>query len=1131
MIHRTSRRAFACALFATTALATPAFATPSVVPLYRNWDENNVDVVRGDFRLNFEEAAIGSGKARLAIMRQRTDAGPFQWDKNNLVRNGVSPTIKTYAPRLDGSYFHFTNLVSDAADGATMTGALDPVSGNFGFAITDHDGVVYLYSSLVASDFGPSNYCQSLSQSSCSLALSRVTYPDGSVTTVTNSTWQGPGNIYSNRVCSVSNSFGYSIAFTFQSQAMLGCTRPMSGTTASPPDTFFNRTKSSFRQNNVEQFAITYAYPVTGTVDITDATSNVWEVTATSIKKPGDASPSFSVTNGTGLVSSVTNAGVTTTYGRSVVGDVVTLTKTDPLGKATVITGNQALDRITSVKDPLNRTTSYGYNASNQLTSVTNPEGDGTDIVPDTRGNATQIKQRPKTGSASPLLITTQTFAASCTNVLTCNQPTQIKDPANNITDIAYDPTHGGVTSVTRPTPATGGVRPQTRYTYTQQTNGVYLLTKISECQTLGSCLNAADEVKTSVGYDGFGNATGLSKGNGTGTLTAASAMTYDGVGNLLTVDGPLSGTADTTRYRYDADRRLIGVTSPDPDAGGALKPRAVKTSYDGAGRVTKVERGNVNSQSDADWAAFAAAETLDVGLDANGRVKTQKLSGSGGAVALTQASYDADGRPLCSAVRMNPAEYASLPATACTLDTTGSFGPDRISKAVYDDAGQVTQVQVAVGTTDAANERTLTYSNDGDLKTLKDAENNLTTYTYDEYDRLKQTQFPSPTKGAGTSNAADFEQLGYDSRGNVISRRLRDGLSIAFGYDNLNRVKLKDLPGTEPDVSYAYDNLDRLTSATQTGNNLSFTYDALSRNLTQVGPQGTVTLGYDLANHRASIAYPSTTALTIDYAYLTTGELDTIKQGATVLADYTADNLGRRTGVTFANGASQSFGYDPVSRLASVGNTLTDANNLSATFAYNPASQITSNVRTGDTYAWTGHGNGSTASVANGLNQLSSIGGVNTTHDTKGNLTTDPISGKTFSYSSENLLTSSSGGVTLAYDPLLRLYQVAGASTTRFVYDGLDAIAEYNGSNALQRRFVFDPTMDQPVVWYEGTGTAATDRRYLSTDERGSVISVSDSSGASLGLNTYDEFGKPGASNIGRFQYTGQAWIPELAL
>jgi RHS repeat-associated protein len=109
-----------------------------------------------------------------------------------------------------------------------------------------------------------------------------------------------------------------------------------------------------------------------------------------------------------------------------------------------------------------------------------------------------------------------------------------------------------------------------------------------------------------------------------------------------------------------------------------------------------------------------------------------------------------------------------------------------------------------------------------------------------------------------------------------------------------------------------------------------------------------------------------------------------------------------------------------------------------------------------------------------------------------------------------------------------MRLYQTVGAVTTRFAYDGLDAIAEYNGSNALQRRFVFDPTTGQPVVWYEGTGTAATNRRYLSTDERGSVISVSDSTALSLGINTYDEFGKPGAANQGRFQYTGQMYLPE---
>jgi len=30
---------------------------------------------------------------------------------------------------------------------------------------------------------------------------------------------------------------------------------------------------------------------------------------------------------------------------------------------------------------------------------------------------------------------------------------------------------------------------------------------------------------------------------------------------------------------------------------------------------------------------------------------------------------------------------------------------------------------------------------------------------------------------------------------------------------------------------------------------------------------------------------------------------------------------------------------------------------------------------------------------------------------------------------------------------------------------------------------------------------------------------------------NTYDEYGIPGAANTGRFQYNGQAWLPELGM
>ncbi len=58
--------------------------------------------------------------------------------------------------------------------------------------------------------------------------------------------------------------------------------------------------------------------------------------------------------------------------------------------------------------------------------------------------------------------------------------------------------------------------------------------------------------------------------------------------------------------------------------------------------------------------------------------------------------------------------------------------------------------------------------------------------------------------------------------------------------------------------------------------------------------------------------------------------------------------------------------------------------------------------------------------------------------------------------------------------------------------------------------------------------GIMATDDH---TDERGSVIAVSDASGVGIGVNRYDEYGIPAATNLGRFQFTGQAWLPELGL
>lgn len=1129
MTIRNSRRAFACALFATTALATPALAQQTTYPLYRNWDENGVDVVQGDFHFNVEEASIGSGKARLALVRQDASLFPYEWDARTLHQDKVGTTVTTSARKPDRSYFRFTNGVSDAGDGATLTLTTDPVTGNEAYEIDDRDGVKYLYVDPVGIDGGATNFCSGAQGPPCDMVLSTITKPDGTVTTVTTRLWHQNGTpVYFTRVTSVANNFGYSINFVYVSNGLSG--------SSPPPDSWYQRSTASLKQNGIQQASLSYAYP-TGEVDVTDPTNNVWKFTATSVSKPGDLSPSLAVTGSP--ITSVTNAGVTTSYNRVVNGSTVTLTKTDALGKATVITSNLSLNQIISIKDPLNRTTSFGYDGSGRLTSITKPEGDGTDYVLDARGNQTQIKQRPKTGSLSPSLITNVTYPTSCANIVTCNEPTQVTDPGSNSTDYTYDPTHGGVLTITRPAPSTGGVRPQTRYSYTLTTVGtstspghVYLLTGTSQCQTTASCAGSADETKSSLAYDAYGNPIAASEGDGTGALTAINAMTYDGFGNLLTVDGPLSGTADTTRIRYDSARRLVGVTSPDPDgAGTGNSPRAVRYTYDGAGRLVKAEIGNVTDQSDAAWAAFSTAQTLDIALS-NGRVTSQKLSGSSGPQTLAQLSYDVDGRLQCTAIRMTIAQFASLPADACTQ---GPNGNDRISKTIFDDGGQVTQQQEGVGTSDVANERTLTYANDGDVQTLKDAMGNLTTYVYDEYDRLKQTEFPSPTQGSGTSNASDYVQVGYDTRGNITSRRLRDGSSIALTYDNLNRITLKTLPNGEPAVSYAYDNLDRMTSTSQTGNALSFTYDALSRKLTEVGPQGTVTSAYDLAGNRTKLTYPGT-GLYVNYDYLTTGEVSAIREngassGIGVLASYTYDNLGQRTAVAYGNGTNASYTYDPVSRLSSLTNRLPGAggaDNLTInSINYNPASQITSLTRDKDEYAFTPLASGSTSIAANGLNQLATINSQAFGYDSKGNLISDPTSSKTYGYSSENLLTSASGGVTLGYDPLLRLYQVAGTATTRFAYDGSNAIAEYNGSNALQDRYVFGLGVDEPIVQYDSSGN----RTWLQADERGSLIALSDGSGNKSHIDTYDEYGLPGTSNFGRFQYTGQMWIPEAGL
>ena len=111
------------------------------------------------------------------------------------------------------------------------------------------------------------------------------------------------------------------------------------------------------------------------------------------------------------------------------------------------------------------------------------------------------------------------------------------------------------------------------------------------------------------------------------------------------------------------------------------------------------------------------------------------------------------------------------------------------------------------------------------------------------------------------------------------------------------------------------------------------------------------------------------------------------------------------------------------------------------------------------------------------GLNQITSADDgtsvLTPSYDARGNLTS--YDGRTFGYDTYNRLTSvggTGGSMSLAYDPLGRLWQTSGPSgTARYQYDGAAIIAEYNASGVMQHRWVHGPGMGEPLVRYDGSG------------------------------------------------------------
>ncbi len=820
---------------------------------------------------------------------------------------------------------------------------------------------------------------------------------------------------------------------------------------------------------------------------------------------------------------------------------------TDPLGHSIRygFGGSSALPVY--VEDANGNRTSFAYDANYRLVRVEMPEGDAVENLYDDRGNITSVRRKAKPGSGLPDMVSSAVFPVCAeTNYRVCNRPTYTIDHRGSRTDYTYGAGLGGLTVSIAP-PDGQGMRSVTRVSYSPffaaegtappvvtsrsgiadiPQRPIFLPSGVDRCLSSQAGVTAsfvcpeANLVRTSFSYT-------------PSTTTARSSFElqavvqdpaganlstsyrYDRVGNIISEDGP-QASGDVTTFTYHLGRQPDLVVAPFVE-GAAPKTRY---GYDGNGRLTEVQNSfGSNWAGDITQYDDRGLPARHVGLDGSSTLQT----------------YDAAGRPFE------------------TMSEVG--GVARRTRSLLDAGGRVTAILLAAGTPLEQAATTASYSKNGRIITQSDALGHLSVFCYDGFDRLIERRYPAPATGVAPTCAVtppggvlppgvSRERYAYSANGDLSFVTLRDGRFISFSYDGLGRLTKKDVPEADRDVTYAYDLIGRRTHASLPDANaalsVSWSYDKVGRVQAASGAFGrAVAYNYDPASVWMEVEWPDSTR--IRYSNDALGRLTTVSDQAVsaVLATYRYDELSRQTSVNRGNGTATTFGYDGRHQLSSLAHNLSGtAQDVVYGFAYNEAGEIVRRTVSNPAFEFTTPGDitriyraGGGTAGGNGLNQYDLVEPNPNilTYSLNGGLTqdADPVRTLTFGYDSENRLTSVDGA-TLTYDAVGRLAEVkSGGSWSRFLYDGDELIGEYDGATgSLLQRIVHGPGVDEPLVVHVGN-----DRTWLYGDERGSIVALANSGGASIGVNTYGLFGEPGGGNIGRFGFTGQLWLPEVGL
>jgi RHS repeat-associated protein len=593
--------------------------------------------------------------------------------------------------------------------------------------------------------------------------------------------------------------------------------------------------------------------------------------------------------------------------------------------------------------------------------------------------------------------------------------------------------------------------------------------------------------------YDSNLNVTNFTNKNGRSTIS-----TYDESGKPLTIKDSL-GDAHTFTYDPVSKRPL--------------------TVRDALGNVTRFE---YNTQGSINKVTNALGQATSYQYDARGLL-TRITDPLGNSSAFTYDNFGNLTRSVDSLGNENNATFNILGQVLSTTDAEG-----RISQNIYDDDMRLVRALSPRGDV-----TTYEYDAASNVVAIALPNGGRTSYQYDTLNRLIKVTNPL---GQNTSYV-------YDKKNNLITRTDGKGQSINYSYDTLSRMVSKNrLSDT---VSYTYDRLGNLLAVTDGDSSLSFVYDALSRLMeartnSAVGQPATVIrASYDALGNRKTMTDPNN-GIT-QYAYDALSRLTTLTDASNQVFTFEYDALSRRTKMIEPGGLGASYTYDQSNRLTSIVNrapsgdtaftytydrtsnrqSVTDSSGLHS-FKYDSLSRLIvathpPNLST-ETYSYDSVDNRTVSHLAASYtydlaSHLLADSTFDYVYDANGNLIrkTERSTGKVinYSYDAENELVRidfpSGTSATYRYDGLgRRIEKNINGQITRYVYDGLNILTEYSATGTVTAQYTHVLGIDEALSVKRGGAI-----RFAQTDALGSVLRVTDQSGAVKASYTYDSFGQ----------------------